>query len=42
MEASRWTGHDDPRSPGTEIGGWLYRKILREMDMTEEEFRALR
>ncbi len=40
--------HGDGRSttipvhPSTEIGGWLYHKILRELGMTEEEFRKLR
>ena len=31
-----------PVHPSTEIGGWLYHKILREVGITEEEFRDLR
>jgi predicted RNA binding protein YcfA (HicA-like mRNA interferase family) len=44
---ARWQ-HKDGRSttipvhPSTEIGGWLYHKILKQMGITEEEFRKLR
>jgi predicted RNA binding protein YcfA (HicA-like mRNA interferase family) len=31
-----------PVHPGTEIGGWLYRVILKQLGITEEEFRKLR
>ena len=31
-----------PVHPSTEIGGWLYHKILREVGITETEFRDLR
>jgi predicted RNA binding protein YcfA (HicA-like mRNA interferase family) len=44
---ARWK-HPDGRAttipvhPGTEIGGWLFHQILREMDITEQQFRDLR
>lgn len=44
---ARWL-HPDGRAttipvhPGTEIGGWLYHKILKQMGISEEEFRELR
>jgi len=44
---ARWQ-HPDGRAttipvhPGTEIGGWLYREILKQLGITEEEFRKLR
>lgn len=44
---ARWQ-HKDGRSttvpvhPSTEIGGWLYHKILKQLGITEEEFRKLR
>jgi predicted RNA binding protein YcfA (HicA-like mRNA interferase family) len=44
---ARWI-HPDGRTttipvhPSTEIGGWLYHKILKQMGITEEEFRKLR
>ncbi len=44
---ARWI-HPDGRAttipihPGTEIGGWLFHKLLRELGVTEEEFRRLR
>jgi predicted RNA binding protein YcfA (HicA-like mRNA interferase family) len=44
---ARWI-HPDGRSttipvhPSTEIGGWLYHKILKQMGISEEEFRKLR
>ena len=44
---ARWL-HPDGRAttipvhPGTEIGGWLYHKILKQMGISEEEFRKLR
>ena len=31
-----------PVHPGTEIGGWLYHQILKQLGITEEEFRKLR
>ena len=44
---SRWQHFDGrattiPVHPSTEIGGWLYRKILSEMGISEDEFRNLR
>ena len=44
---ARWC-HPDGRAttipvhPSTEIGGWLFHKILRELGITENEFRQLR
>jgi predicted RNA binding protein YcfA (HicA-like mRNA interferase family) len=44
---ARWQ-HPDGRATtipvhhGVEIGGWLYHKILRELGITEEQFRQLR
>jgi predicted RNA binding protein YcfA (HicA-like mRNA interferase family) len=44
---ARWL-HSDGRAttipvhPSTEIGGWLYHKILKQMGVSEEEFRKLR
>ena len=44
---SRWQ-HPDGRAttipvhPGTEIGGWLYRQILKQIGITEEQFHKLR
>jgi predicted RNA binding protein YcfA (HicA-like mRNA interferase family) len=44
---ARWI-HPDGRTttipvhPSTEIGGWLYHKILKQMGISEEEFRKLR
>jgi hypothetical protein len=44
---ARWQ-HSDGRAttipvhPGTEIGGWLYREMLKQRGITEEEFRKLR
>jgi predicted RNA binding protein YcfA (HicA-like mRNA interferase family) len=44
---ARWQ-HPDGRAttmpvhPGTEIGGWLYREILKQLGITEEDFRKLR
>ena len=44
---ARWQ-HPDGRAttipvhPGTELGGWLYHQILRQMGITEDEFRRLR
>lgn len=44
---ARWQ-HPDGRAttipvhPGSEIGGWLYREILKQLRVTEEEFRRLR
>ena len=44
---ARWQ-HKDGRSttipvhPGTEIGGWLFHCILKQMEISEEEFRKLR
>ena len=31
-----------PIHPSTEIGGWLYHKILKELEISEEEFRTLK
>ncbi len=31
-----------PVHPGTEIGGWLFHQILRQMNITEKEFSELR
>jgi predicted RNA binding protein YcfA (HicA-like mRNA interferase family) len=31
-----------PVHQSAEIGGWLYHKILRELGITEEQFRQLR
>jgi predicted RNA binding protein YcfA (HicA-like mRNA interferase family) len=44
---ARWQHKDGrattiPVHPGTEIGGWLYRQILKQLGITEEEFRKLR
>lgn len=44
---ARWRHADGrattiPVHPGTEIGGWLYRSILSQLRITEEEFRRLR
>ncbi len=44
---ARWRRRDGrattiPVHPSTEIGGWLYHKILGELGITEEEFRKLR
>ena len=44
---ARWRHPDGrvttiPVHPGTEIGGWLYHKILLELGITDEEFRGLR
>jgi predicted RNA binding protein YcfA (HicA-like mRNA interferase family) len=30
-----------PIHPSAEIGGWLYHKILKELGVSEEEFRRL-
>lgn len=44
---ARWQ-HADGRSttipvhPSTEIGGWLYREILRQLGIDDDEFRRLR
>jgi predicted RNA binding protein YcfA (HicA-like mRNA interferase family) len=44
---ARWI-HPDGRATtipihhSTEIGGWLFHKLLREMNITEDEFRQLR
>ena len=44
---ARWQ-HEDGRAttipvhPSTEIGGWLFYKILKQMEISEEEFRKLR
>ncbi len=44
---ARWQ-HPDGRAttipvhPSVEIGGWLYRQILKQLGTTEEEFRQLR
>jgi predicted RNA binding protein YcfA (HicA-like mRNA interferase family) len=40
---ARWQ-HKDGRAihPSTEIGGWLYHQILKQLGITEEEFRKLR
>ena len=44
---ARWQ-HPDGRAttipvhPGSEIGGWLYREIQKQLRVTEEEFRRLR
>lgn len=44
---ARWQQQDGrattiPVHPGTEIGGWLYREILKQLGITEEQFRKLR
>jgi predicted RNA binding protein YcfA (HicA-like mRNA interferase family) len=44
---ARWRHADGrattiPVHPSTEIGGWLFHKILRELHVTEENFRELR
>ena len=44
---ARWLHADGrattiPVHPSTEIGGWLYHKILRELGTSEEEFRKIR
>lgn len=44
---ARWQHEDGrattiPSHPGTEIGGWLYHRILKQLGITEEEFRKLR
>jgi predicted RNA binding protein YcfA (HicA-like mRNA interferase family) len=44
---ARWKHRDGrattiPVHPSAEIGGWLYHQILRQMRITEEEFRKLR
>jgi predicted RNA binding protein YcfA (HicA-like mRNA interferase family) len=44
---ARWQHKDGrattiPVHPGTEIGGWLYHQILKQLDITEKEFRKLR
>ena len=44
---ARWI-HTDGRAttipihPSTEIGGWLFHKILKELGISEEDFRKLR
>jgi predicted RNA binding protein YcfA (HicA-like mRNA interferase family) len=44
---ARWQ-HPDGRAttipvhPGSEIGGWLFREILKQLGITDEEFRRLR
>jgi predicted RNA binding protein YcfA (HicA-like mRNA interferase family) len=44
---ARWI-HPDGRAttipihPSAEIGGWLFHKLLKDLGMTEEEFRRLR
>lgn len=44
---ARWVHRDGrattiPVHPSSEIGGWLFRKILKELAISEEEFRDLR
>jgi predicted RNA binding protein YcfA (HicA-like mRNA interferase family) len=44
---ARWQHKDGrattiPVHSSTEIGGWLYRQILKQLGITEEEFRKLR
>lgn len=31
-----------PVHPGTEIGGWFYHRVLKQLGISEEEFRKLR
>ena len=44
---ARWQ-HPDGRAttipvhPSTEIGGWLFYRILKQLGLTEEDFRKLR
>ena len=44
---ARWI-HPDGRAttipihPSSEIGGWLFHKLLKELNLTEDEFRQLR
>ncbi|MCX6901972.1 MAG: type II toxin-antitoxin system HicA family toxin [Verrucomicrobia bacterium] len=44
---ARWV-HPDGRAttipihPSAEIGGWLFHKLLKELHITEQEFRLLR
>jgi predicted RNA binding protein YcfA (HicA-like mRNA interferase family) len=44
---ARWR-HPDGRSttipvhPSTEIGGWLFHEILKQLGITEDEFRRLK
>jgi len=44
---ARWQHKDGrattiPVHPSTEIGGWLFHQILKQLGITEEEFRKLR